>query len=419
MQAIQQSRFRWFIVFLLAFISLLDYVDRSALSYAIPLIAKSYGLTVIQKGYIFGAFGVGYAITTFFGGIFADRFGARNTLGLAAIAWGLSLVGCGLGMGFIGFFAARFFLGISEGPNFPSLTRATGNWLLQRERVKALSFALVSVPVALAIGSFVVTHLMVSFGWRWMFIILGLIGLVWVPFWFVFFRDKPEESRYTHYQALPVGEFQDYVKPKEKPPWKIILFNPTLLSTYWSFFVFGYMLFFFMSWLPSYLSHVYHLSLQSQGIFTFLPWACAAALMLLLGYWADRLSKKGCSRRVTRSWFIVGTLFFSALSLIPMLLHPSLMVALICISLGVGIFMSANGAYYAIHLDCIPKWAGTTIGVMCVWFALSGVVSPIITSWLIERTGHYRDAFGILILLCLSAIVTTLLFNRPDKGVDV
>ncbi len=379
---------------------------------------KLYQLSVVQKGYIFSAFGMGYVITTFFGGVCADRFGARVTLGIAAVFWGLSLIGCGLSMGFLGFLAARFFLGISEGPNFPSLTRATGNWLLERERVRALSWALVSVPVALAIGSLVVTHLILTFNWRWMFIILGVLSLVWVPFWFVFFRNKPEESRYTNHQSLPDGEYNGFVKSHERTPWKIVLFNPTLLSTYWAFFVFGYMLFFFMSWLPSYLVKVYHLDLQAQGLFTFLPWVCAAILMILVGYWADALNKKGSSRRVTRSWFIAGSLFLSALSLVPMLLHPDLMTSVICLSLGVGIFMSANPAYYAIHLDCIPKWTGTTLGVMCVWFAVSGVVSPIITSWLIAKTGHYRDAFGILIVLCISAIVTTLIFNRPDRKIE-
>jgi nitrate/nitrite transporter NarK len=269
------------------------------------------------------------------------------------------------------------------------------------------------------VGSVVVTYLILNFGWREMFIILAILSVIWVPFWFFFFRDKPEKSSYTHYQPLPPGEFQDQVKPKGKVPWKIIIFHPTLLSTYWAFFVFGYMLFFFMSWLPSYLSRAYHLNLQSQGVLTFLPWACAAVLMILVGYYGDALHKKGISRRVTRSWFIMGTLFLSALSLIPMLLHPSLIVAIICISLGVGIFMSANAAYYAIPLDCIPKWTGTTIGLMCAWFALSGIVSPIITSWLIEKTGDYRSAFGILIVLCMSAIVTTGIFNWPDEVVDV
>jgi MFS family permease len=412
------SKFRWVIIFLIAFISMLDYIDRSAIAYAMPIIGKLYHLSVEQKGYIFGVFGVGYIITTFFGGIFADRCGARGTLGVAAICWGLSLIGCGLSIGFTGFMVARFVLGLAEGPNFPSLTRATGDWLLEKERVRALSWALFSVPVALAVGSLVVTQLIIHFDWRWMFIILGVLSLVWVPFWFIFFRNKPEQSHYTGYRPLPAGEIQAQTRGREKAPWKVILFNKTLLSTYWAFFVFGYMLFFFMSWMPSYLVKVYHLDLQAQGLFTFLPWGCASVLMLLVGHWGDALRKRGRSLRATRSWFIVATLFISALSLVPMLLQPSLTMALICLSVGVGIFMSANAAYYSIHLDCIPKWAGTTLGVMCVWFAVSGVVSPIITSWLIAQTGHYHDAFGVMIVLCLSAIVTTLVFNRPDEQIE-
>jgi ACS family hexuronate transporter-like MFS transporter len=417
MPSLSLSRYRWFVVFLIAVISMLDYIDRSAISYAMPIIGNIYHLSTEQKGYIFGIFGVGYVASAFLGGIFADRFGARITLGISAIAWGLSLIGCGLSTGFFGFIIARFVLGLSEGPNFPCLTRATGDWLLEKERVRALSWSLVAVPTALAIGGLIATQLIIHFKWRWMFIILGVLSLIWVPFWVIFFRNKPEQSRFTHYEALPLGEAQTVIQSKEKTPWKVILWNPTLLSTYWAFFVFGYMLFFFMSWMPSYLVKMYHLDLKSQGLFTFLPWSCAAVFMLVLGSWSDAIRRKGGSLRTARSWFIVVTLFLAALSLMPMLWYPGLMTSLIALSLGVGIFMSANGAYYAIHLDCVPKWAGTSLGVMCVWFAFSGIVSPVITSWLISQTGHYRSAFGILIVLCLSAIPTTLIFNRPDKKI--
>lgn len=412
------SQFRWWIIFLIAFISMLDYIDRSAISYAMPIIGQLYHLTVEQEGYIFSAFGVGYIITTFLGGILADRCGPRGTLSIAVICWGLSLVGCGLSTSFSGFLLARFALGLAEGPNFPSLTRATGDWLLEKERLQALSWALFSVPAALAIGSVVVTQLIMHFNWQWMFIILGILSLIWVPIWLVFFRNKPEQSRYTYYQSLPEENRPETTCHNERIPWKIILFNPTLLSTYWAFFVFGYMLFFFMSWVPSYLVKAYHLDLQQQGIFSFLPWACAALLMLIVGHWGDNLRKRGFSLRVTRSWFIVVTLFVSALSLIPLLLQPSFIVSLICLSVGVAIFMSANASYYSIHLDCIPKWAGTSLGIMCVWLAVSGIVSPIMTSWLVAKTGHYRDAFGIMIVLCLSAMVTTLVFNRPDRSIE-
>ena len=85
------TRFRWFVVFLLFAITIVNYIDRAAISYAIPLIQRDLGFSPTESGAILGAFGLGYAITTLLGGFAVDRWGARIVLTVAAVLWSLSI----------------------------------------------------------------------------------------------------------------------------------------------------------------------------------------------------------------------------------------------------------------------------------------------------------------------------------------
>src|SRR4051812_10939995 len=169
-----RPRYRWFIVFLLFAIAVVNYIDRAAISYAIPAIQRDLGLSPADTGTILGAFGLGYALTTLFGGFAVDRYGARFVLGIAAILWSLSIGVTALATGFAVLYAARVLLGVSEGPNFPALTGAVSNWLSPHERATALANALFAVPLALAIGGPIVTQLLGWVDWRAPLLVLVL-----------------------------------------------------------------------------------------------------------------------------------------------------------------------------------------------------------------------------------------------------
>lgn len=132
-----RSRYRWFIVFLLFAITVVNYIDRAALSYAIPMIHRDLGLSPAETGGILGAFGLGYAVTTLLGGFAVDRYGARLVLTVAAVLWSLSIGATALATSVGILYAARVLLGVAEGPNFPALTGAVSHWLSPHERSTA------------------------------------------------------------------------------------------------------------------------------------------------------------------------------------------------------------------------------------------------------------------------------------------
>ena len=420
-----RTRYRWFIVFLLFAITGVNYIDRAAISYAIPAIQRDLGLSPADTGTILGAFGLGYALTTLFGGFAVDRYGARIVLTVAAILWSLSIGATALAGGFAVLYAARVLLGVSEGPNFPALTGAVSHWLSPHERATALANTLFAVPLALAIGGPIVTQLLGWLDWRLTFAALFVLSAAWVPLWYFLFRDDPAESRFVNtaelahirtsdpsVTAAPHATLKSWPEPGVL---RTLLTNPTLLANYWAFFVFGYFLFFFMTWLPSYLERKYGLNLQTVGLFTVLPWLSAAVLLWLFGRWSDYLLKTTGRLRIARSWLIAGSQLVAALAVIPVALTDNLTVAIAGITVADAASMGANAAYYAVNVDIVPHRAATALGIMDFAFAIAGFLAPAITGWVLNLRGSFVDGFLLMTALALSSVLVVILFHHPDR----
>ena len=436
----KSSHFRWFIIVLLFFITIVNYIDRAAIAFAIEEIAKDnsyhtcdspifkwhiggWHLSCINwKGYILGAFGLGYAVTTFLGGIWVDKLKPKVILAVAVIFWAISMFSTALATGFILLFLSRIILGLAEGPNFPALTRAVADWLPAQERVKALSYALIAVPLALAIGGPIVSQLIIYLTWRGMFEILGTLALLWLPLWFVFFKNSPKNSSHVNSTELEtIQNKQDNVAQLDKKmptnAWRYLLTNKTLLANYWAFFVFGYYLFFFMTWLPEYLRHEFRIDITQQGLFTVLPWLLAAIFLWIVGQISDVLTKRTNNLRISRSYPIIISQLLASLFILPIIfLHnPHIGLTITLISLAVACSMSANANYYAINIDIAKERSGTALGIMDTGFALSGFLAPVITGYIVSSTHSYTVGFILLVALGLSSVMIVALFHHPDE----
>ncbi len=414
-----RNNFRWVIVALLFTITVIDYVDRSAIAFAVPDIERDLGLSATTIGLVLGAFGLGYAITTLLGGLAVDRFGAKMVLAGAVLFWGFSIGATGLATGFAMLYAARVALGIAEGPSFPAMTVAVRQWLPARERASALAGALVAVPLALAVGAPLVSQLIDAVGWRSMFLILVALSFCWLPLWLFLYRDRPADS--PHLSPEELAHIQEDAAPetaskqKSGGSWRQLVQNPTLLVNYWAFFVFGYFLFFFMSWLPGYLNKAYGLKIVTAGLLAALPWAAAAIALLIFGGWSDRILRRGGSLRQARSLQIAGTQAIAALAVIPVALIDNLTVAMIGITFAVAAAMAANAAYFAVNIDVLPDRSGTALGVMDCCFAAAGFLAPVITGLVYDASGSFSAAFLLMALLAGSSVVLVLLFHHPDR----
>src|SRR5581483_9376141 len=144
--------FRWVIMGLAFLVTLINYLDRSAIAYAISSIKADFGLSDAQFGFIAGAFAIGYMIMTLGGGILVDLWGAHRVWSVAALLWSGCTALMGVASNFPVMFCFRTMLGLAEGPHFPSLTRVVADWLPKEERARATAIGLAAVPFAQVIG---------------------------------------------------------------------------------------------------------------------------------------------------------------------------------------------------------------------------------------------------------------------------
>lgn len=413
---------RWQIIFV-AFIGIvICYMDRAALAYAITPIKHYFGLNNEEFGFLSSAFAIGYLLMVFVGGVLVDKFGARSIWGIAALVWSLATLMIGFANSFTILLSLRLLLGIAEGPSFPGLTRAVTDWLPMKERGRALALGLAAVPLASVIGAPLSTSVIYYFGWQEMFIFLGVIGVFWSLLWMYLFRNKPSQSKLVSQDELAyINCLQQDESPiihQNKTKWKFLLVNKTFWLNNYAFFAFGYLLFFGITWLPGYLSQIFHLNIKEVGVFLILPWLLATLSILFGGWLSDKLWNKTNSLRKARSLIIGIGLILSALLFIPAIMVHNLMIDMIFISLAVACGLLPNSCFYSLNADLAPDKVATSLGIMDAFLAAAGIIAPIATGYFSNLTGNFRIAIAIMVILNISAGLLVLLFQNPDKELD-
>jgi ACS family hexuronate transporter-like MFS transporter len=409
--------FRWFVMFMIFLACVINFLDRSALAYVIEPLQQTYGLTNADFGLISSAFGISYLFMTFIGGLLVDKYGSRKILTLSSILWSVTSACIGLVTGFYSLFVLRVFLGMAEGPAFPSLTRVSSDWLPAKEKAKALALSLAAVSFSSVIGAPFITQLVSHFGWRTMFYILGSLGIVWSIVWFIIFRDQPQQNPYiSEAEKNYIQSHAQHTTPKNSKAKVSDLFNhPQLLLAYVAYFCLGYLLSFSISWLPGYLHQTQHLSIEATGLFLTVPWLIATIFILIGGAYSDWLWQKTQDIRISRFFVIASGQILSALAFLPLLYSPSLVSTAVSISLGLGFGLLPMSAFYSLNSDLAHQQAATSQGIMSGCLGLASFIAPALTGYLAAQHGDFNQAILMIIGLSLSSAVLILVMQRPTK----
>ena len=382
-------------------LGLVNYLDRVVISYAIGPIQRDFGIDNAGFGLAMSFFAAGALAVNGISGVLLDRYGARRIWTLGLILWSMTMFLMGWIHYWWLFLAFRVVLGIGEGVNFPAMNRAIADWVPRGETTRATSFALLGVPVALLIGGPLFSLLIERFGWRETFMALGLAGFALMVTWLLLYREPPKT--------------QTHVTPT-LAEYAAVLRNPTLLATAWSFFGFGAILFFGVTWIPGYFEHEFDLKLTAIGWFTTMPWAFSIVGMALMGTLSDRLfSASGDIRRarIHPTWILQ---LLAAAAFIPLASVTSSDWAVFWLTLGIGFSMSANGLYDSICTDLFSKSAGAATGIIVTFFSASGVLTPFLIGWLTDATASFDIAFLMLSGIVGSGALGLLLFARPKSS---
>ena len=250
---------------LLCVMYFITYMDRVNVSTAAIEFGKEFHLSNTQIGLVFSAFAYPYLIFQVIGGWVGDRFGPRRTLTICSIIWAGATVLTGLATGLMSMLAARVLLGLGEGATFPTATRAMSNWTATNRRGFAQGITHAFARIGNAVTPPIVTWLMVAVSWRGSFIVLGVVSFIWAMVWAWYFRDNPRD--HAKITAREIDTLPAYVGVKEAPsvPWRPLIRR--MLPVTLVYFCYGWTLWLFLSWIPSYFLHSYNMKLSSSALF--------------------------------------------------------------------------------------------------------------------------------------------------------
>jgi ACS family D-galactonate transporter-like MFS transporter len=297
----------------------INYLDRANISVAGPALAKDLELDTVAMGYILGAFGWTYAALQIPGGLIADRFVPRVLYAFCLIAWSVTTLLQGTARGFSSLLGLRLATGAFEAPSYPINNRIVTSWFPDNERASAIAIYVSGQFLGLAFLSPVLVATQMALGWRGLFVVTGLVGLVWGVVWYILYRDPLDSKSVNKGELDHIEKGGGLLKRVEgtgaqKIPWntenlKQVLSRKTLWGIYIAQFCVNAMLWFFLTWFPTYLVTFRGLSFIKSGWLGSIPFLAATAGLLLSGFVSDRLANKGVSVGTARKTpIIIGLL---------------------------------------------------------------------------------------------------------------
>ena len=391
---------------------MITYIDRVNLSTAAPFAQHELGLSNVQLGLVFSAFALPYGLLQPLGGWVGDRYGPRWVLFLAGGVWSAATAATGLASGMTSLVASRFALGLGEGATFPTATKAMASWLPADRRGLAQGVTHSFARFGNAVAPPLVGYMILAEGWRFPFYVLGALSLAWVVWWFGFFRDDPRQHRRmaaSNTEGLPPARISDATGPT---PWRALI--RLILPVSIVDFCYGWTLWVYLTWLPSFLSQQYHLPIAKFAWFS--------AGILLAGVVGDTvggvlsdtiLSRTGQIRLARRFNLVVG-LLGSLVFLLPCLFVHDLATVAILLSLAFFFLELTNAVLWALPMDMAPGYAGIAGGIMNTGFGVAGILSPAVFGYLQQLTGSWQLPFATSVVLLLAGVVLSLRID-PER----
>ena len=382
---------RWGIVGLLFTASLINYLDRAAISFALPLISRDFHLTPETKGLLLSSFFWSYALMQVPIGWSADRFNLRWLYAGAFAVWSLAQGLTGLAESLAVLIGFRILLGIGESIYLPGGTKIVSVLFAAKDRGLPSGLFDFGTRSGLVLEGILVPWLLVRHGWRQTFLLLGFAGLLWIIPWLWVFPRRMQPVKNA--VASPPSATRSPLR------WNALL-NRNLLGICLGFFCFDYYWYVLVTWLPDYLVTVRHLSIVQAGFYASLAFFTFGVSEPIGGWIADTLIRRGWDETRTRKGIVTGA-FFMGLLLIAAMRTSDTPMAL-ALLIGASLVGLATGNLLTILQCCAPfEKIGIWTGAENFAGNLAGIIAPLAVGLLIRRSGSYVPGFelGAIVLL--------------------
>jgi MFS family permease len=390
------KRMQWTAVALCTAAIALNYIDRSSLAIGNLKIREEFGITATGIGALQSAWSIAFAIAQLPVGLLVDRIGSRRLLGWGLVLWSAAQAAGGLLTGFTSFLWSRVWLGVFEAPAFPGAVRTVSNWFHPKDRGKPTGFYTIGGDLGRIIGTPVLTGLMLAFGWRNMFVMIGVFGLIGAIAWFALYRDpKPEflDGRDRAYLAEnQVGQ----AEPVTLAIWQQLFKFRSMWGMILGAVCSGYAIWMYGTWLPGYLEMQHHVSIAKTGFLATVPLMCSVGGALVGGWVTDRLAHSGMGIVESRKYpaacgYVVSAAFCAGAAM-----STDLGIALTAIS-GSMFFLSfaQSGKWTLVTAIAPQSYAASVSSIQNFGSYIGGTISPILTGFVVDKTGSFSLALMI------------------------
>ena len=413
------TKIRWRIVLLLFIAGFINYLDRSALSVAAPAVMQELHLSPANLGLVFSTFFIGYAVFNTIGGWAADRWGGKRVFSCAILTWSVLCGTTGLATGFGSLLVIRTFFGMAEGPLATTINKIVNNWFPHKESATAFGFANCGLPLGGAVAGPVVGLLTAAYGWRIAFAGVACLGLIWLVFWQFMATDRPHQHpRVSEEERQLIGSDRSVSEdPADLKPLGAYLRQPAILAAMISYFGYSYILFFFLTWFPSFLMMDRHLSLKSMSLATVLPWLLGFIGYGLSGVLSDLIFRRTGNALRARKWVLIVCLGTAGICVALAGTVATTVSALLLMAVAVFALYLSGSTYWALIQDTIPgAKLGSVGGCVHSIANCAGIIGPALTGFLVQRSHTFFSAFVLAGGIALASVLAVAILLRPGAG---
>ena len=395
---VSAGNIRWWLCGLLFVATALSFLDRQVLSVLAPVVARQLGMSNLEYSHATNAFLISYAVMFLLSGRMLDVLGTRFGMMLCVGLWSLASAAHSLVQNAMQLGIARFLLGAGEGGCFPGAAKGVTEWFPRQERALAMGLAIGGASLGAVLAPPLTVWVSQLLGWRSVFLVTGLLGMAWVIAWWFSsaILSKPKST-----SPAP---------PSHSGPVKLSLLFPRL--DFWGLatvrLIVDPVFYFYMFWIPKYLSQERGASQQVIGELSWIPFLALGLSNVFGGWLSDYLVRKGFGALAARRWIMAGaaalTMASSLTGKVGSVTAALAMMALLMLAHG---FWVTN--YITLISERFPQNAiGTVTGFTGAIGALGGILANTSIGWVVDHFSYgpvwlvsgfmYPLAFGVLLL---------------------
>jgi ACS family hexuronate transporter-like MFS transporter len=396
------GRNRWLMITFAFLATLINYLDRQTLSVAAPVLREQFHMSAVTYSRVVFCFLLAYTVMNGVSGPLIDRLGTRLGYALCIAWWSAAAILHAFARGPVSLGIFRFLLGAGEAGNWPAAIRIVAEWFPKGERAMASGIFNSGSAAGSILAPPLVAWILLRFGWEYAFVVVGVLGFVWLGFWWPTYRTPP--TVVDEVMAPVPGAWKLF---KTRFVWSFT-FAKIFLDPVWYFYTF---------WFPEYLKTARHFDMAQIGKFAWIPFLVAGSGNILGGWFSGYLVRRGMEVTVARksSITVFAILMMAA---IPAVLAPTAALAIAWVSVAMTGYTGALASMLTLPADVFPKNAVASVyGLASMGSGFGGMVFTLLTGWAVE---HYSYTpvfigFGLIPLLCATILWT--LTKSPERAI--